>query len=163
MENFLKDDDIPFKYNPPIDLSNKLNKKIDLHLSLIFIGDSASGGKTSVINRFLIGTFAESLLATIGFEKYSKEIFLDNKRIKVDLMDTTGQLRYIQLGIQYLRNADIVNISYDVCNRESFERLKDFYSFAIGVIDTSEKTIIISGNKIDRREEEREVTYEEGE
>lgn len=62
-------------------------------LKLVFIGESGVG-KTSIIQRFAHGNYAEQFKPTIGADFCNKEIFVDNSSVVVQIWDTAGQERY---------------------------------------------------------------------
>lgn len=57
---------------------------------LVFLGDQ-SVGKTSIITRFMYGTFDTAYQATIGVDFLSKTIHIDDRPIRLQLWDTAGQ------------------------------------------------------------------------
>ncbi len=120
------------------------NKKI----KITFIGDTAVG-KTSIIERFLVGKFNEFQEATIGASFSCQNININNGRIMMEIWDTAGQERFRSLVPMYYRNADVIVLVYSLADIISFENLE----FWIGelkknMIDDS-YTIFVVGNKCD--------------
>ena len=133
----------------------------DEKIQLIMIGES-SVGKTSLIRRYTQNLFNENHLETAGIEYNSKEEKLNNKIIKVKIWDTAGQEIFHSLTKNFYRKSDGIIIVFDVSNKESFEKIHDWIKSVHDNIDTyREIQIIIVGNKNDK-EEERQVTKEEG-
>lgn len=126
---------------------------------LLIVGDSLVG-KTSMLTRFVHGTFNESYLATVGIDFFSKDVNYDGRKVRVKIWDTAGQERYKTLTKGFIRNAQGIIVVYDVTNLETFDNLKywiqSLKSYA------SEENIqipaILVGNKIDspKREVEKE-------
>ena len=135
----------------------------DKTCQILIIGDS-SVGKTSLITRYINGTFKEEYLATIGLDFYSKEEIIDNKTINIKLWDTAGQERFKSLTQNYFKNAEGVLLTYDITNNESFENLKDWMASIKKNMEGKNFfiPIIIIGNKIDM-EESREINKEDAE
>ena len=134
----------------------------DQKCQLLIIGDSTVG-KTSILSRFVDGTFNSNYLATVGLENITKDEIIDDKTIRIKIWDTAGQERYQSLAKSFYRNAEGVILVYDVTNLKTYENLK-FWLQSIKnnmVADMGEIPIIIIGNKIDR--DEREVNREEAE
>ena len=65
--------------------SNTQNK-----FKLVFLGDQ-SVGKTSIITRFMYGTFDAAYNTTIGIDFLSKTMYLEDRTIRLQLWDTAGQ------------------------------------------------------------------------
>lgn len=120
-------------------------------MTCILIGDS-SVGKSCLINRFFKNKFTDKFLTTMGIDKHSKIIKIDNTEYKLDFWDTAGQERYRSLPKKYYQNADGIFILFDVTNEESFKNVQ----YWLGNIkeclgDNNEKLIslFLIGNKID--------------
>lgn len=72
-------------------------------------------GKTSIMNRFVNGTFYDYIDTTIGALFFNiKQYVHDGKLIDMQIWDTAGQERYRSLIPMYARSADVILIVYDV-------------------------------------------------
>ena len=134
----------------------------DQKCQLLIIGDSTVG-KTSILSRFVDGTFNSNYLATVGLENVTKDEIIDDKTIRIKIWDTAGQERYKSLTKSFFRNAEGVMLVYDVTNLETYENLK-FWQQSIKnnmSSDMGEIPVILIGNKIDC--DDREVIREEAE
>ncbi len=92
---------------------------------LVFLGDQ-SVGKTSIISRFIYGTFdgkdhveiynkfITHFQPTVGIDFVSKPMFFDDKTIRLQLWDTAGQERFRSLIPSYIRDCSVAVIAYDV-------------------------------------------------
>ena len=101
-------------------------------------------------------------MATVGFNYENKVIQLsDGSLISCSLLDTAGQERFEALNTQYYRKADAILLVYDITNKGSFDKLREFYVNEIK--NNCKKDIIIEllGNKSDK-EDKREVPVEDG-
>lgn len=125
---------------------------------IVVIGD-INVGKTSILSRFRYGSFEQSYMPTLGIDFFTKNLFYEDKTIRLILWDTAGQERFRSLIPSYLKNADCIIIVYDITNKESFYSLTNWLNDAKN--NTVEGTIfVICGNKIDLKEK-RVVTNEE--
>ena len=151
-----------------VNLENNNNKILLNHESkkeykIIFIGDSCTGAKTSLINRIIGIGFAEDNLSTIGMGIETTKLVLKNgKEINLKLYDTAGQERFRAITFKTLsrNNIDFVVLGYDITNKRSFDSLFNWID-NIKECNTNTKLIYIIGNKMDL-EGSREVGKEEG-
>ena len=117
---------------------------------IVVLGD-INVGKTSILSRFRYGSFEPAYMPTLGIDFFSKNLFYEDKTIRLILWDTAGQERFRSLIPSYLKNADCIIIVYDITNKESFYSLNHWLRSAKE--NTIEGTIfIICGNKIDLKE-----------
>ena len=101
-------------------------------------------------------------ITTIGFQNMNRTVQLsDGSLINCFLMDTAGQERFEALNSQYYKKADAVLLVYDITNKRSFDKLKDFYVDQIKNNCKEDIIIELLGNKSDL-EVKREVSVEEG-
>ena len=125
---------------------------------IVVIGD-INVGKTSILSRFRYRSFEQSYMPTLGIDFFTKNLFYEDKTIRLILWDTAGQERFRSLIPSYLKNADCIIIVYDITNKDSFNSLTHWLNDAKN--NTIEGTIfVICGNKIDLKEK-RVVTNEE--
>ena len=117
---------------------------------IVLIGD-INVGKTSILSRFRYGSFESDYMPTLGIDFFSKNLFFEDKTIRLILWDTAGQERFRSLIPSYLKNADCIIIVFDITNKESFLSLNKWLTDAKN--NASENTIyVICGNKIDLKE-----------
>ncbi|KAG8346745.1 ADP ribosylation factor family Ras of Complex Roc domain [Trypanosoma vivax] len=129
-----------------------------LRYKVVLLGDQ-SVGKTSIITRFINGTFEESYHATIGIDFFSKTLLLDGVTVRLHVWDTAGQERFRALIPGYIRDSAATLVVYDVASRLSF--LNTFkWVDDVRALRGNETIIVLVGNKSDEHER-REVTAEE--
>ena len=132
--------------------------KVDYNFRILIIGNT-SVGKTSVLIRYADDYFSQIHLATIGIDKKSKILDINNKKIKLTIMDTAGQEKLNSLTTSLYKNADGVFLIYAIDDKASFESItkwyKDIKDFAHQHVE-----VVLLGNKCDLST--REVTEEEG-
>lgn len=121
------------------------NKEYDKLLKLTIIGDAKSG-KSCFLQRFSGGKFTETYLPTIGVDFMIKTLEVKDKRIKLQMWDTSGQDRFKSISSSYYKGTNIIILLYDITNIESFNNLE---SHIKNIDDLSKVQICILGNKSD--------------
>ncbi|XP_035144108.1 ras-related protein Rab-41 isoform X1 [Callithrix jacchus] len=127
---------------------------------LVFLGDP-SLGKTSIITRFMYDSFGCTFQATVGIDFLSKNMYLEDRIVQLQLWDTAGQERFHSLIPSYIRGSTIAVVVYDVTNINSFKET-DKWVERVRAERGDDVVIMLVGNKIDLNNE-RQVTAEEGE
>ena len=129
------------------------NKEYDLLFKLILIGDSYVG-KSNILLKYLKNQFNENSKTTIGVEFGTKNIIINNKRIKIQIWDTAGQERYRSITSAYYKGAKGALIVYDITRKNTFDNI-DKWITDLKLNGDKNICIIILGNKsdlIDKRE-----------
>ena len=142
------DDDV----NTDLNASN-YDEKLDieasksLDFSVILVGDS-NVGKTSILNKFIHGSFSNQIKCTINVEFHAKNLKIDkNLYARLTIYDTAGQEKYRALTKNYYRNANGVILVFDLTNENSFTKLN---SWIKDINDNAGNVeIILVGNKSD--------------
>ena len=99
------------------------NNKIRTY-EMLFIG-TCYPGKTSIIKRINNNSFQNYSLSTIGIDKSTKMININNKKINVILWDTSCYLYQSIQQIQMRKKIDILIFVYDITKINSFETIKN--------------------------------------
>ena len=129
------------------------NKEYDLLFKLILIGDSYVG-KSNILLKYLKNQFNENSKTTVGLEFGTKNIIINNKRIKIQIWDTAGQERYRSITSAYYKGAKGALIVYDITRKNTFDNI-DKWITDLKLNGDKNICIIILGNKydlIDKRE-----------
>ena len=129
------------------------NKEYDLLFKLILIGDSYVG-KSNILLKYLKNQFNENSKTRIGVEFGTKNIIINNKRIKIQIWDTAGQERYRSITSAYYKGAKGALIVYDITRKNTFDNI-DKWITDLKLNGDKNICIIILGNKsdlIDKRE-----------
>ena len=130
-------------------------------LKFVIIGETQVG-KTSLINQYVNNQFEGDYLMTIGNDKTTKEITIDEKKVTLEIWDTIGHETLRAANKIFMKNTNIALMVYDITNRDSFDNLNQFYEELIS-INTENKMIIgVTANKSDLYEDAC-VNKEEGE
>ena len=129
------------------------NKEYDLLFKLILIGDSYVG-KSNILLKYLKNQFNENSKTTVDVEFDTKNIIINNKRIKIQIWDTAGQERYRSITSAYYKGTKGALIVYDITRKNTFDNI-DKWITDLKLNGDKNICIIILGNKsdlIDKRE-----------
>ena len=97
----------------------------DLLFKLILIGDS-SVGKSNILLKYLKNEFDPNSQATVGVEFGTKNILINDKRIKIQIWDTAGEERYRSITSAYYNHILLNSTFYHLYIH--FRKLK-YYNF----------------------------------
>jgi small GTP-binding protein len=101
-------------------------------------------------------------ISTVGFNNLNKTVQIsDGSLINCCLLDTAGQERFEAINTQYYRRADAVLLVYDITNKMSFDKIKEYTVDQIKNNCKEDIIIELLGNKSDL-ENQRQVSVEEG-
>jgi Ras-related protein Rab-8A len=126
-------------------------EEVDMELKIIILGKSEVG-KTCLIHKYFGTEFLENTITTIGIDYKTKHFLFDDKKVKINYLDTAGQERFKTITTNYLRNADGILLVYAVDSRESFKLLDEWLKEINKT--RGETPIIVLANKIDLKEKE---------
>ena len=131
----------------------------DMIFKLILIGDAAVG-KTNILSKYLRNEFDSNSKSTVGVEFGTKNITLENNKIKLQIWDTAGQERYRSVTSAYYKGAKGAILVYDITRKATFENI-DKWIPDLKTNGDSDIIIMLIGNKCDL-ENERQVSLSEG-
>lgn len=117
---------------------------------LVVVGDE-SVGKTSVITRFMYDSFESTYNVTIGIDFASKNLYLDDRVVRLQVWDTAGQERFRSLIPLYTRDAAAALLIFDLTNRKSFASVTKWIDDVRRGRDDN-VLIVLVGNKADLAE-----------
>ena len=117
---------------------------------VILLGKT-SVGKTSLLKRFINGTFDQNIVSTTGFGFESKKIYYKNlkKYVTLNIWDTAGQERYSSLIELYYKNTDCILFIYDLTDKTSLINLNNYYESIQNNLDVNKVLLCIVGTKKD--------------
>jgi Ras-related protein Rab-1A len=116
-------------------------------LKICAIG-SGNVGKTSLIRRFAEEKFDTNYLPTLGVDITTKKIKIDNKPVKLILVDTAGQEFFGKLRPSYYRGASACLIMFAINDKKSFEAIPSWLNEFTKYIQPP-VPIALAGNKKD--------------
>jgi len=130
-----------------------------INAKIVILGSSGVG-KTALSVRYCEGSFNSQSKATIGASFLTKNVTLDNVRLKLQLWDTAGQERFRSLAPMYYRGASAALLVFDITNQDTFQRTQDWVTeLRANVMDDILLTVV--GNKTDLNKQ-RAVPREKG-
>jgi Ras-related protein Rab-7A len=118
---------------------------------IVVIGDITTG-KTSYINKYVNNYFHQGYKSTIGADLYTKEIYVDNNKINLQIWDTAGSERFHTLTSSFYRGADACILLFDLHNHKTFYNLEswiDEFLINCNPRDPENYPFMIIGNKMD--------------
>lgn len=120
---------------------------------VVFLGET-SVGKSSICLRLTCDRFNNYSESTIGASFMTYNV----NNTFLEIWDTAGQERYRSLTPMYYRGAQACIMVYDITNRDSFQKIRDWMASIYK--NNEDPLVLILGNKTDSQN--REVTTEEG-
>ncbi|XP_013789751.1 GTP-binding protein Di-Ras2-like [Limulus polyphemus] len=118
-------------------------------------------GKTAIVKRFLFNTFCEKHQPTVEDLHY-REFDLGTMTLKVDLLDTAGDLQFPAMRRLSIANAQAFLIVYSIEKSSSFDTMKQcFEEIREQREDFQEIPMMFVGNKSDLSPENREILKED--
>ena len=84
----------------------------------------------------------------MGIEFFKKEEIIEENRVCIKIWDTAGQEQYKSLTRNFYKNSNGVIIVYDVTNRDSYEKVRDWIECVRENADENIRMTLIA-NKID--------------
>jgi small GTP-binding protein len=120
-------------------------------------------GKTTLVNRYLTGTFKGDYKITIGADFYIKKLEIDGKDVTLQIWDFAGEDKFRFLLPTYASGSSGGILMYDITRHSSVDNVENWLevfkkSFESRVLDIP---LIMVGGKKDL-EERRVISKEEG-
>ena len=131
----------------------------DVALKIIILG-SSTVGKSSIFLRYFDNQFHSNTMVTVGVDFKTKYFKFEEKKIKINFVDTAGQEKYIAISQNYLKGTDGVIFVFDLTKKDTFKLVTNWMDF-MKEHNKMNMGKILFGNKNDLSEE-REVSYVEG-
>ena len=123
------------------------SQEYDYLFKLLIIGDSGTG-KSSILNRYVDGTFTETHMPTIGLDFKVRTFEHENLVVKLQIWNTAGQERFRSIISSYYKEAHGILLVFDYTDENSFNNLKNWLS-EIHNYALNDIPVILAGNKID--------------
>ncbi|RZF39621.1 hypothetical protein LSTR_LSTR001142 [Laodelphax striatellus] len=129
-------------------------------IRLVILGGPGVG-KSCIVKRFLFNTFTDRYRSTVE-DLYNREFDLGPVTIKVDILDTCGDLQFPAMRRLSIATAHAFLLVYAITSADSFERMKCcFEEVREQRGDFQEIPIMVAGNKLDLAPARREVSIED--
>ena len=133
----------------------------DLKFKIIVIGESRVG-KTSLIKRYTKDQFGGVYLTTVGIDFQDKTIEIEDKKVKLQVWDTAGQERFRNVAKNYFQSSNGFLLVFDITDKESFQKLNDFWMEQLNMHAPKKAKSVLVGNKSDLAGQ-RQVSIEDAE
>ena len=133
----------------------------DLKFKIIVIGESRVG-KTSLIKRYTKDQFGGVYLTTVGIDFQDKTIEIEDKKVKLQVWDTAGQERFRNVAKNYFQSSNGFLLVFDITDKESFQKLNDFWMDQLNMHAPKKAKSVLVGNKSDLAGQ-RQVSIEDAE
>ena len=118
------------------------------YFKVIVVGDIAVG-KTTLIGRFVTGSFSREYKATIGVDIFTKKMTADRERqVSLQLWDIAGQTSFQQFRQSFFTKARGALLVYDLTVPSSLENIQKSWIVDIERI-TGQIPLVLIGNKVD--------------
>ena len=128
-----------------------MSSESDFIFKFIIIGNQGVG-KSCILVQFIEEQFKDDQMPTIGSDFAAKTIHVDEKKINLQIWDTSGQEAFQSITRSYYRAAVAALVVYDITNKSSFENLKLWVDNA-KEFGNSNIQLCLVGNKRDKNEE----------
>ena len=128
---------------------------------VVLLGESAVG-KTSILTRYVEGSFSQTVMTSTGSRFVSKNIKIDeNNKIRFQIWDTAGQEKYRSLAKIFYQSAAVAILVYDITRENSFIGLKNYWSKEIKTNSPENIILAVAANKSDDYLNQ-QVSHDEG-
>jgi small GTP-binding protein len=132
----------------------------DYLVKLLLVGDSGVG-KSSLMLQHVDRVFEETYAATIGVDFKLQTCNVNDKIVRKQLWDSTGQERFMGITTGYYKGIDAIMIVYDVTSDASFNNVKKWLT-SVDEYAKHNPCLMLVGNKCDCPPQKRMVDYSRG-
>jgi len=121
-----------------------------LQFKIILAGDQMVG-KTTLINRFVTGSFKKEYKATIGVDIFTKRLSVMNQMIDLQIWDIAGQTSFRKFRERFFQGSKGALLVYDLTTPKTLDSLH--LSWIRDIKATAgEIPLVLIGNKVDLRD-----------
>jgi len=125
--------------------------KVDVKVVLL---GQHSVGKTTLVERYLNGTFKANVTATVGAAFAAKKVNIGGQTITLGIWDTAGAERYESMSRIYYRSARAACVCFDMTSTASFKKVRFWVDELLA--NEEQCNIYIVGTKLDLTTEDHE-------
>jgi small GTP-binding protein len=122
------------------------------HIFKVIVIGPGSVGKTSIIRRFVEGSFSLNYTVTIGTDFLSKVIEFDNIKARIQIWDIGGQERFRFLRKSFYKGATGAVLVFDLTRSQTFNEMQSWLYEMYQIMEEKIPFILV-GNKTDLIEE----------
>lgn len=113
---------------------------------ILLLGDF-SVGKTSLIKRYVEGTFDDKYLTTIGVKISKKQLTIADVTCEMLIWDIEGSTPSKKISLGYYRGASAAIFVSDVTRRETIEGIEEHKNIFLN--ENPDAKFVVAHNKID--------------
>lgn len=106
-------------------------------------------GKTSLVQRYVVGKFSDNYLTSVGVKISRKALVVDGQDVNLMLWDLAGEDKVTQINPTQLRGASAYIMVADGCQKKTLEALTYIQRRVQAVVGDVPFTCVI--NKVDLR------------
>ncbi|XP_074033068.1 GTP-binding protein Di-Ras1 [Leptinotarsa decemlineata] len=129
-------------------------------IRLVILGGPGVG-KSSIVKRFLSNTYTSKYKSTIE-DLYNREYDLGHMTLKVDILDTAGDMQFPAMRRLCIATAHAFLLVYAVTSAPSLDCIKQcFEEIREQRGDFQDIPIVVAGNKLDLTSTHREIPIED--
>ena len=99
--------------------SNSVFKNTGFHQFRVVLVGMSGAGKSSFLNRYINKKFEAQIQSTTGIDYLTKSREMEDKTIKLEIWDTSGQERYYSTCNSHVKSAKVAIKGYDETNIKS--------------------------------------------
>ena len=127
-----------------------------------FLGDGGVG-KTTLVNRYLSGSYSESFKMTIGVDFYIKNLEIEGKRIYLQIWDFGGEHQFKHLFPNYVIGSSGGIYMYDISRFSSLTNLDEWLKALKKAPDEEQHymPLLLVGGKSDLDKDDKRVIEKE--
>ncbi|ELP86466.1 GTP-binding protein YPT1, putative [Entamoeba invadens IP1] len=126
---------------------------------VLIIGESGVG-KSTIVRQYCKGDIELDYKSTLGMDLMVKEIQAGTEKVCLQLWDCGGQDRFRGLVSSYYRNCNGLILTFDLENRNSFDKIGIWFEEAKEKTTTKKPVIFLVGNKKDLKKNSTIERYE---
>ena len=116
---------------------------------VVLLGESGVG-KTSILTKYVIGTFSDTVMTSVGSSFRSKKVDVDeNYKVLLKIWDTAGQEQYRSLAKIFYQSSAVAILVYDITKKSSFNGVKDYWANEIKKNSPKDIIMALCANKSD--------------
>jgi small GTP-binding protein len=119
----------------------------DYNYKIILLGDGGVG-KSSMIQKYVYGSFNIHTSPTIGVVNTTKVVTVENQKILLNIWDTAGQEKYRSMLSSFFRGCRAAILVYDITNESTFKNL-DYWLGQVREMGGEAVKFLLIGNKAD--------------
>ena len=115
---------------------------------IVIIGDCGVG-KSSIMSRQCDNRYDSSYISTMGVDFHNNNMLIEDKLVKLQIWDTSGQERFQKITREYYKSSDAIMIVFDVENKSSFLNVQTWFQNCKQYCVNENIQIYLIGNKSD--------------